>query len=101
MNEPRTIDIPLPVGADLSEADLNVLRMACEAVVNLASGRCASHVTQLEGMAAEGWKVRTNLAWIARAERGKEYEEATGACRGEALCELCQLTGLHLMDGCP
>ncbi len=52
-------------------------------------------------MTAEGWQVRHGLTWIARAEKGHEYEEATGACRGEALCRLCELTGLHAVDGCP
>ncbi len=26
---------------------------------------------------------------------------AVGESRGEALCRLCQLTGLHTVDGCP
>ena len=101
MNDQRTLEIRLPAGNELNDDDLELLRTACEALVGLSCGDAVGRPAQVEAMTAEGWNVRHGLTWIARAERGHEYEEALGACRGEALCRLCDLTGLHAVDGCP
>jgi len=102
VKDQHTLEIRLPAGHELNEDDLEMLRTACEALASLSCGSdAACRPAQVEAMTAEGWKVRHGLTWIARAERGHEYEEALGACRGEALCRLCELTGLHTVDGCP
>ena len=101
MNETRTIEVRLPDGKDLSDDDLHLLRTACEALVGMSCGCDGDPPAQVKAMADEGWAVRAGLTWIARAERGREYEEATGETRGEALCQLCQMTGLRSVDGCP
>ena len=101
MNDQRTLEIKLPVGSELSDDDLELLRAACEDLVSLSCGDASGGPAQVGAMTAEGWNVRHGLTWIARAERGHEYEEALGASCGEALCRLCDLTGLHAVDGCP
>lgn len=101
MNETRTIEVRLPADKEYSDDDLHLLRTACEALVGLSCGCEADPPAQVKAMAEEGWKVRTGLTWIARAERGREYEEAVGESRGESLCKLCQMTGLRSVDGCP
>ena len=101
MNETRTIEVRLPVDREYSDDDLDLLRTACEALVGLSCGCENEPPEQVKAMADEGWKVRAGLTWIARGERGREYEEAVAESREEALCRLCQLTGLHAVDGCP
>jgi hypothetical protein len=101
VNDQSTLAIRLPAGHALNEDDLELLRTACEALVGLACGENSARPAQVAAMKAEGWQVRYGLTWIARAEKGRQYEEATGSCRGEALCRLCELTGLSAVDGCP
>ena len=101
MSENLTIEIGLPEGSSLTEADLSILRTACEALVAQACRQPGDTSAQVLAMADEGWQVQSNLTWIARAERERESEEAVGETKGEALCKLCQLTGLHAVDGCP
>ncbi|RLB94176.1 MAG: hypothetical protein DRH76_09485 [Deltaproteobacteria bacterium] len=101
MSEVLSMTIKLPDGSNLSEADLLILRTACEALVAQTCQPGADSPGQVRAMADEGWRVQSGLTWIARAERERESEEAVGETRGEALCRLCQLTGLHAVDGCP
>jgi hypothetical protein len=101
MNASHTIEIQLPPGKDLSENDRQLLRTACEALVSMSCGSENDPPAQVRAMATEGWQVQSGLTWIARAERNREYEEAVGKTRGEALCQLCQLLGLHSVEGCP
>ena len=101
MSESRTLEIRLPEDREFTGDELELLRSACEALIG-QSGPVGEKVpAQVRAMAAEGWQVRTGLTWIACAERDRKYEEAVGESRGEALCRLCQLTGLHTVDGCP
>ncbi len=101
MNETQTIEIRLPAGKELTDDDLDILRMACEAFVSLTCGGSNEPPTQVRAMKGEGWQVRSGLTWIARAERSHKYEEAMGETRNEALCKLSQMLGLHTIDGCP
>ena len=100
MNETRTLEIALPADAELADHELATLRIACEALAQLACGAGTSP-RQVTALAAEGWQVSSTLTWIARAERGKDYEEAVGADRCEALCRLCEEVGLRAVEGCP
>ncbi len=101
MSETHTLEIRLPAGNKLSADDRELLRTACEALVGMTCGCGEDPPTQVRAMAAEGWQVRSGLTWIAHAERNRESEKATGKTRGEALCKLCQLLGLHSVEGCP
>ncbi len=101
MSENPTIEIGLPRGHSLTEADLSILRTACEAMVTQSCQRNGDMSAQVLAMSDEGWQVQSGLTWIARAERRRESEEAVGDTRSQALCRLCQLTGLHAVDGCP
>lgn len=101
MNETQSIEINLPSGSHLSDDDLEIMRIACEAIVGLSCGNLTDPPAQAGVMAKEGWQVRSGLTWIARAERSHKYEEAIGETRCEALCKLSQMLGLHTVDGCP
>ena len=101
MNRNHTIEIRLPDDRVLGEDELNVLRTACEALVGLSCKPQGEHMAQVRAMQGQGWQVQCDLAWHARAEREREYEEASGATPAEALCKLCQLLGLHSIEGCP
>jgi hypothetical protein len=101
MNANQTIAIEVPGGHQLTAADLSTLRSACEDLVAQACRSSSQPGSQIRTMSAEGWQVQSGLTWIARAERDRVSEEAVGETKKEALCRLCQLTGLHLVDGCP
>jgi len=101
MNDTQTIEIRLPEGRELTDDDLDILRTACEAFVELSCGSDRERPSQVQAMIGEGWRVRSGLTWIARAERSHTYEEAIGETRQEALCRLSQMLGLHTVDGCP
>lgn len=100
MNDSQTIEIRLPMGRELSDDDLDILRTACEAFASLTC-QGDEMPSQVRAMKGEGWQVRSGLTWIARAERSHTYEEAIGETRNEALCKLSQMLGLHTVDGCP
>ncbi len=101
MSETQTIEIRLPEGKELSVDELGILRNACEALIGLSCRNNNEPPAQVRAMSDEGWEVRSGLTWFARAERDKAYEEAIGESRGEALCRLSQMLGLHTVDGCP
>lgn len=101
MNENRRIEIELPDGNSLTAADMVNLRTACEALVEQACREPGDTSVQVRAMSDEGWQVQSSLTWIARAERDRKSEEAVGETKAEALCRLCQLTGLHAVEGCP
>jgi hypothetical protein len=101
MNETRTFEIRLPGGRDISDDDLNTLRTACEALAELSCSQRNVPPSQIRALTDQGWRVHSSLVWVARAERDRESEEAVGTTRDEALCRLCQLIGLHSIEGCP
>ena len=101
MNQTRTIEIGLPQGRAFSEDDLTLLRSACEALAGQYH-RCQGELTaQLRALKEQGWQVESGLTWVAHAERDRKYERAIGDTPGEALCKLCQMVGLHSVEGCP
>jgi len=101
MLDARTIEVSLPEGIEVGEDDLEVLRTTFQTIVSLAS-QCEDRPGRpCSGMTDAGWEVSWGLTWIARAQRGKEYEEATGSTREEAMTRLREATCLHEADGCP
>ena len=49
----------------------------------------------------EGWEVRCTRVWRAQARREGHVEQAIGKNRDAVFAELCQLTLLDSVDGCP
>ncbi len=101
MSETRTIEVRLPEGHDFRDAELETLRAACEALAGFSDQGDPEIQGQIKAMTEQGWEVQRNLTWVARAVRKREYEEATGDTPDQALCRLCQLVGLHTVEGCP
>ena len=101
MSAKQTIAVRLPAGHSLSAAELTALQAACEELVGF-SGCCGAGPTaQTKAMTDQGWQVKRRLTWVATAERERESEKALGETPGEALCRLCELVGLHNVEGCP
>ncbi len=101
MNQSSTIEIRLPHGRNFNDDDLKLLRGACEALAGQYH-RCESEIVgQLRALREQGWQVDSGLTWVAHAERNRKYERAIGDTPGEALCKLCQMVGLHSVEGCP
>jgi len=101
MSQTQTIEIRLPEDREFSEADRAILSRACEALAGLTCRPQGEPAAQVRAMTAQGWRVRYGLTWHAQASRDHEYEEACGETPAEALCKLCQLLGLHSIEGCP
>jgi len=101
MTPPRTIQVEIPPGLEISPDDLGVLRTTFETIITLASGGCGGPDRHLQRLRDGQWAVSWGLTWIARARRGGIYEEATGATKQEVLAQLDRLASLHEVEGCP
>lgn len=87
----RVIEVHLPDGVEPTAEEIDLLRGIFDAIVTLRfrlgePGEDAERV-----LTAEGWHVRTALAWSAEATRGNEREQTSGGTRAEALRHLLQL----------
>ena len=101
MSEKCSIQIELPDDLEASADNLEVLRTVFQTIITL-SRECGSKSNQeLQAMLTDDWQVHCGLTWSASAQRGKEFETATGKTKEEALTHLRQMTCLHEMDGCP
>ncbi|MBE0565767.1 MAG: hypothetical protein IH621_07430 [Krumholzibacteria bacterium] len=100
MTDTHVLEIRLPAGGALDDTDRETLRIACEALAKLACGK-VERPAPILAMVADGWQVRSGLVWVARAERGAQYEEAFGSSRCEALNHLAEEVGLRAVEGCP
>ena len=68
------------------------LSQAEKAIVALAN-RCGRNSERpCRMMEDDGWEVKWTLGWVATAQRGKEYEEASGKTRKEAMMRLREAT---------
>jgi hypothetical protein len=101
MSETCSIKIELPDDLEASADNLEVLRTVFQTIITLSQECCNKTNPQLEEMLEAGWQVNCGLTWSATAERGKEFEKATGPTKEEALARLRQKTCLQEMDGCP
>ncbi len=101
MSETCSIKIELPDDLASSPDNLEVLRTVFQTIITLSRecGSCSNphHQAMVDG----NWKVHSGLTWSATAERGKDFETATGLTKEDALAKLRQMTRLHEMDGCP
>jgi hypothetical protein len=101
MSEPRTITLDLPEDFEIDAKDLEVMRRTFMSIVTLAN-RCGDGASRPCDMLIDaGWDVDWSLVWVARAHRGKDFEEATGATRREAMHGLYEAVRLHESQGCP
>jgi len=101
MAEKRTIAVPLPEEFEIHPDDLDVMRATFQSIVALAN-RCGRNSERpCRMMEDDGWEVKWTLGWVATAQRGKEYEEASGKTRKEAMMRLREATCLHEAGGCP
>ena len=101
MSETCSISIELPDELASSAESLEVLRTVFQTIITLSRECGRQSNPQLQGMIAGNWKVTCGLNWTATAERGKDFETASGHTKEEALAQLRQMTRLHEMDGCP
>ncbi len=87
----RVIEVQLPPGAEPTAEELDLFRGIFDAIVTLRLrlGEPGEHAERV--LMAEGWQVRTTLAWSAEATRAGEREQTSGATRAEALKHLLQL----------
>jgi hypothetical protein len=101
MSETCSIQVELPDDLAASADNLEVLRTVFQTIITL-SRECGNRSNpELQAMLAGDWEVHCGLTWSATAQRGKEFETATGNTKEEALAQLRQMTCLHEMDGCP
>lgn len=101
MTETCSIKIELPDDLEASADNLEVLRTVFQTIITL-SRECGNKSNQdLQTMLAADWKVHCGLTWSATAERGKQFETATGKTKEEAFDQLRQMTCLQEIDGCP
>lgn len=101
MSDDRTIQVPLPRGAEPTSADLELLQAAFQAIVDLRFPRDRAWEAIERALTAGGWSVRARLMWVAEARKGRESEQATGHTRDEAFAQLSQLTKLDEVAGVP
>lgn len=95
------LKVHLPPHLQAAADDLEVLRTTFQTIITLTS-ECQGGVNpDLRCLQDKGWQVGWGLTWIARASKGKQYEEATAGTKEEALAQLRQLVGLHDVEGCP
>ena len=101
MSETCSIRVELPDELAASPDNLEVLRTVFQTIITLSRESGSKSNPELQAMLSGDWKVNCGLTWRATAERGKEFETASGKTKEEALARLRQMTCLHEMDGCP
>ena len=101
MSETCSIQVELPDDLAASADNLEVLRTVFQTIITLSREGGSRTNPDLQAMLGGDWEVRCGLTWSATAQRGKEFETATGNTKEEALSQLRQMTCLHEMDGCP
>lgn len=101
MHAKRILEVPLPDGARLDAADLELLKATFQALVSLRGEKDRRWELTLKQLEDDGWKVRWGLAWRAEVKRGDDYEEATGATLDEALTGAAQLARVDMVGHVP
>ena len=99
MNAMKTLEVQLPVQAEPTPEDLELLNATFHAIVELRfQGGHTWDVVEHE-LATRGWRVQSHLMWVAEARRGREVEQAVGRTKDEAYDQLRQLTALDELPG--
>jgi hypothetical protein len=101
MSAQHVLEIRLPEGARPAPDDIERLRVALQAIVNLHDPGGVEWQTVLHRLESEGWAVRCELMWHVEARRGREREEACGKTRDDAFARVDQTTRAPSLEGCP
>jgi hypothetical protein len=88
------VEVPIPEGVELSGDQRELLEASLQAILSLRYESGGRHEGLRRKLEAEGWSVKTTLAWCAEARRGREVERGLGRTRDEALEELSTLVAL-------
>ena len=99
MNATRTIEVRLPVQADPTPEDLELLNATFHAIMDLRFHEGHRWNALERELASRGWRVEGRLMWVAEARRGREVEQAVGRTKDEAYEQLQQLTKLDELPG--
>lgn len=87
----RTLEVPIPESIPVDALDMELLTATFQALVALRCEKGAAWRDLALRLKEDGWAVQWDLTWRARAKRGEDYEEATGATLEEALSGVTQL----------
>jgi hypothetical protein len=87
----HVIQVELPDWVEPTPEDLEVLHGIFDAIVSLRFGPTHTGEQVVQALKADGWDVRSRLAWVAEARKGGEYEQVTGASNTAALVHLDRL----------
>jgi len=87
----RVVRVSLPEGVDPAQEELAVLQRALDTVVALHFAEAAAAEQLERELVGDGWTVHSRITWVARATRGGEQEEVTGASKAAALRHLQDL----------
>ena len=101
MSSSQVIEVPLPNGAIPSEADLALVKAACQSVVSICLDPRQEWFGKLRQLEGEEWNVNWGLLWSAEASKGRCSEAVTAPTIEEAFERLAGLTRLHCVEGCP
>jgi hypothetical protein len=99
MNAMKTLEVQLPVQAEPTPEDLELLNATFHAIVELRFQGGHTWDAVEHELATRGWQVQSHLMWVAEARRGREVEQAVGRTKDEAYDQLRQLTDLDELPG--
>jgi len=96
-----TIEVPLPEGILPNDLDLDLLKAIFQAITSLRYENFPQRTELQQRIQELGWDVKWGLTWIAEANRGHDFECATGKTTEEALYKLYHHTQMAKQCGCP
>jgi hypothetical protein len=99
MNATKTIEVRLPVQADPTPEDLELLDATFHAILDLRFHEGHRWTVIERELASRGWRVEGRLMWVAEARRGREVEQAVGRTKDEAYDQVQQMTKLDELPG--
>jgi len=101
MSAQRVLEVLLPENARPNSDDMELLRTALQAIVDVHYPGGQEWQRVLRGLESDGWSVRCGLVWHVEARRGRELEEACGKTRDDAFARIGQTTRAATLEGCP
>ncbi|MCK6481285.1 MAG: hypothetical protein HUU06_02175 [Planctomycetaceae bacterium] len=101
MEQVRSVRVALPAGARTTEEELELLEAAFRAIVDMHYEGGADWKTAWEALERDGWTLHADLCWRVTAQRGHDFESASGRTKADALGQLLRLASLDATEGCP
>jgi hypothetical protein len=101
MPEHTVIEVTLPNEAAPTRQDIEQLEATFKAIVDLRYPGNPEWEKVERALLADGWAVRSQLMWVAEAQKGWQTELATGRTKGEAFRQLQQLARIDDLAGVP